>query len=627
LILNPYGNNVGIGGSTAAYQLDVTGTFRATGAATFSSSVTAQNMYSISDNSEQITIKTATDNNKQLIFGRTTTNAKIIAVTQGVGYVPLCLQPDGGNVLIGTTTDSGAKLQVAGSGTFSGTSLKLGDQSDIVATSGITLGNDASTIEMVASTYANGYGAKFEQLDPSDGSTYTVLYGRANSLSWTERLRVNNSTGAATFSNSLTTGDNIAMTAGEFYYGGVASGQKLRTYTSGASGSATLNYAFWNGSAWAIKSTLDYNGAATFSSSVQTGNNITVNSSTYNWYSSSSVAFRVVDFGQYGSVYSYQDGAYYSGFTNNAYFASGTFDWRYKNTGGASNLYFQNGNLYFETAASGTAGNAMSLSNKFYISQSGNVGIGTTSPTSGKLEIDLDGTTGPALFIKNTNTGVADNYAATIAFNADNGTTNKATLSMIRNGYDEFRISNLVNTGITTFYTNSSERMRITSGGKVNIANTTNTTYALSVYSTAQDTTIQAAGVAPSIRFTDTVTSATYSSLFGMATEANNFTTGSVGGDFAITWSSANSLIFGFSNTSTEKARMTSNGDLLLGTTTTYSGAKLVANGGIRTAAPSGTTAGIWKFGQMANFGVTANRVIYIEVDGVTYTLLASTTV
>jgi len=39
LILNPYGNNVGIGSSTAAYQLDVTGTFRATGAAIFSSSV------------------------------------------------------------------------------------------------------------------------------------------------------------------------------------------------------------------------------------------------------------------------------------------------------------------------------------------------------------------------------------------------------------------------------------------------------------------------------------------------------------------------------------------------------------------------------------------------------------
>jgi len=67
----------------------------------FSNSLTAQNMYSVSDNSEQITIKTAADNNKQLIFGRTTTEAKIIAVTQGVGYVPLCLQPAGGNVGIG----------------------------------------------------------------------------------------------------------------------------------------------------------------------------------------------------------------------------------------------------------------------------------------------------------------------------------------------------------------------------------------------------------------------------------------------------------------------------------------------------------------------------------------------
>jgi hypothetical protein len=113
------------------------------------------------------------------------------------------LNSTSGNTLIGTTTDNGARLQVAGSGTFSGTSLKLGTQSDIVSTTGLLLGNDASTIEMIASTFGNGYGAKIEQADPGDGFTYTRLFGRANTTSWTQNLSINNSTGAATFSSTL----------------------------------------------------------------------------------------------------------------------------------------------------------------------------------------------------------------------------------------------------------------------------------------------------------------------------------------------------------------------------------------------------------------------------------------
>jgi hypothetical protein len=79
--------------------------------------------------------------------------------------------------------------------------------------------------------------------------------------------------GAATFSAALTTGgtinsgDSITM-GGEFYYGGITSNRKLRAYSTGTEGSATLNYSFWNGSTWVIKSTLDYNGAATFSSTI-----------------------------------------------------------------------------------------------------------------------------------------------------------------------------------------------------------------------------------------------------------------------------------------------------------------------------------------------------------------------
>jgi hypothetical protein len=276
------------------------------------------------------------------------------------------------------------------------------------------------------------------------------------------------------------------------------------------------------------------------------------------------------------------------------------------------------------------------------IDASGNVGIGTVSPEV-MLQLGENNSTNKVFSVRYSsvplyiNGGFDGVYAlstfSTNNYNTSSGSSSWGSFSNTNYSSSAVQLASSTSGAEIRFLTaaasntNPTERMRITSGGKVNIANTTNTTYALSVYSTAQDTHIQAAGTAPSVRFSDTVTGATYSSLFGLATTTNNFTTGSVAGDFAITWNSANSLILGFSNTSTEKARMTSNGDLLLGTTTSYSGAKLVANGGIRTAAPSGTTAGVWKFGQIANFGVTANRVLYIEVDGVTYTLLASTTV
>lgn len=84
----------------------VEATISGDGGATFTRRVTAQNISITSDSSEQITVTTASDSNKQLIFGRTATEARIIAVTQNVGYVPLSLQPNGGNIGIGCLTPS-----------------------------------------------------------------------------------------------------------------------------------------------------------------------------------------------------------------------------------------------------------------------------------------------------------------------------------------------------------------------------------------------------------------------------------------------------------------------------------------------------------------------------------------
>jgi hypothetical protein len=185
--------------------------------------------------------------------------------------------------------------------------------------------------------------------------------------------------------------------------------------------------------------------------------------------------------------------------------------------------------------------------------------------------------------------------------------------------------------------------MLITSGGSVNINNTTNTTYKLSTYNNVEDTHVLIAGLAPSVRFADTVTGITYSSLFGLATVANNFITGSAAGDFAITWGSTKKCFFGY--TDTTPIMVLDGGNLGLGTLTIGSKAQIngnmavgyssstaaptngiLSNGGFKSSAPAGASAETWKLGNIATATVTHDRVLYVEVGGTTYTILASTT-
>ena len=188
--------------------------------------------------------------------------------------------------------------------------------------------------------------------------------------------------------------------------------------------------------------------------------------------------------------------------------------------------------------------------------------------------------------------------------------------------------------------------VNLTKSGSFNINNTTNTTYKLSVYNTVEDTYILVAGTAPSLRFADTLTGITYTTLFGMATAANNFITGSAAGDFAITWNSAKKCYFGFTDTSTAKMTIDSSGNLGVGTTTMGSKTQIngnlsvgysastaaptngiLSNGGIKTSAPAGASAATWKLGNIVATTVTHNRAINIDIDGTVYTILASTTV
>jgi hypothetical protein len=86
---------------------------------------------------------------KQLLFGVDSASGRgeIQAVWQGTSNTPLGLNVAGGNVLIGTTTDNGSKLNVNGTGTFSG-SVTFGSDLFTYANGGIFFSG--------AATYTSG---------------------------------------------------------------------------------------------------------------------------------------------------------------------------------------------------------------------------------------------------------------------------------------------------------------------------------------------------------------------------------------------------------------------------------------------------------------------------------------
>jgi hypothetical protein len=103
------GGNLLIGTTTdTGYKLDVNGT------GIFRNRLTI----SADAGNEQFAIQRASNTNAQLIFGYHSSGyGRIQAVEQNVGYKPLALNEEGGNVLIGSATDNGYALQINGSGT------------------------------------------------------------------------------------------------------------------------------------------------------------------------------------------------------------------------------------------------------------------------------------------------------------------------------------------------------------------------------------------------------------------------------------------------------------------------------------------------------------------------------
>jgi hypothetical protein len=183
------------------------------------------------------------------------------------------------------------------------------------------------------------------------GSAYLYFEGPQNmEFVWAGTSRVQfTSAGAANFASSLTTGstinsgDNITL-VGELYLGGTSSNRKVRVYSTGAEGSATLNYAFWNGSAWSIVSTLSSAGAVTFNSNATISNAYIGIISAYGG-----------DYASFSHV-NRSTGANYS-------FLSGNGGETYVNAATSQNIYFRINN-----------------GDKMTLSDSGYLGINITAP-------------------------------------------------------------------------------------------------------------------------------------------------------------------------------------------------------------------------------------------------------
>jgi hypothetical protein len=159
---------------------------------------------------------------KQLLFGVDSASGRgeIQAVWQGTSNTPLGLNVAGGNVLIGTTTDNGTKLNVSGTGTFSGS---------------VTFGSDLFT-------YANG-GIFF-----SGGGTYTSgIFQNASGL---------NLQSGGSPRLTITSGGNVGIgTPSQWTLGGYTALEMNNTglIYAGTGNMAFVNNGYYDG-AWKYKS-------------------------------------------------------------------------------------------------------------------------------------------------------------------------------------------------------------------------------------------------------------------------------------------------------------------------------------------------------------------------------------
>jgi hypothetical protein len=260
------------------------------------------------------------------------------------------------------------------------------------------------------------------------------------------------------------------------------------------------------------------------------------------------------------------------------------------------------------------ANNAFNLYNLVLLD--GNVGIGTSSP-------------GYRLVVNSATDGISAGISGnTYGIRFDNGGTFSSGMSTIH-GVDNTLVGSyqpiMLNGLDVRFGTSANERMRITSGGNVGIG-TSSPSYILdvhtnnSVYNTRFYQPSSSTSAYNALLITGAMTSAIgYMGIGGSATGNTSFRD-----TFVIGTQSNHPLVFNTNDS--ERMRITSSGNLLIGTTTDV-GATLYVNGTIRTGtltAGTQTTAVDWRLGNARGGAATNNALIRVQINGVLVDLLGN---
>jgi hypothetical protein len=243
------------------------------------------------------------------------------------------------------------------------------------------------------------------------------------------------------------------------------------------------------------------------------------------------------------------DGANNVALTVNAYYGTGAY--RYVGTGTATLYNQQNGVHSWQTAASGTAGNAITFTQAMTLDASGRLQLGTTT-AAGMLTVSA-----PASTTYGTFNAVSNGFGYLTLRN--NGTDCGYIGPGALGSGNQLSLASAGSTPIL-FGTNGSERARITAAGEFVVGSTT------SAYTSSGRGVIEVNGSSQSLYgFRTGGTARGY-----LLHDGTNLT---ISNDV-----SAAPLIF--QTAASERARITSGGDFLVGETSTQYSSKILTNGG-----------------------------------------------
>lgn len=211
--------------------------------------------------------------------------------------------------------------------------------------------------------------------------------------------------------------------------------------------------------------------------------------------------------------------------------------------------------------------------------------------------------------------------------------------------YNTLNLLDIFSDGVTAFRQGTTEALRIFANARIGFNTTTDAGYQVDVNGTFRTT--NGANFATSSGNVG-IGTASPTSYFGYTTLALNSNTNGSVLDFMISGSVVGQLFNDASNfyidskstapilfrtNNTERIRVKSDGEVLLGTSSDAGAFLLQVNGNalvsgnIRTAAPSGGTANNWRLGEVATVSPTSpNRTIRVEIGGTVYYIHAKTT-